>query len=66
MFGGNGGDLHGFIVGNPKYIEGPRGPRGFGGSKLPPLGFNAYLAKIVSTFLGIFVCTLTSYVPLGV
>jgi hypothetical protein len=68
MFGGNGG-LHGFIIGNPKYIEGAKGLGGLGGLggfEPPPLGSNAYLAKIMSTFLGIFVCTLTSYVPLGV
>jgi hypothetical protein len=68
MFGGNGG-LHGFIIGNPKYIEGPKGLGGLGGlCGFEPLllGSNAYLTKIMSTFLGIFVCTLTSYVPFGV
>jgi len=36
LFGGNGG-LLGFIIGNPKYLEGLVGPGGF---ELPPIGSN--------------------------
>jgi hypothetical protein len=35
MFSGNDG-LHGFIIGNPKHLEGPRGHGGLGGFE-PPL-----------------------------
>jgi len=52
-----------FIIGQPKYLESLDGP---GGSKPHPLGSNGCLAKILSTSLGIFVCTLTSCVSLGV
>jgi len=36
LFGGSGG-LHGFTIGNPKYLGGPSRPSGF---KLPPFGFD--------------------------
>jgi hypothetical protein len=65
MFGGNGG-LLGFIIGNPKYLKGSRGLGGLGKSEPPPLGSNGCLAKILSTSMGISVCTSTSYVSLGV
>jgi hypothetical protein len=55
--------LLGFIIGIPKYPQGLGGP---GGSKLPPLGSNGYLTKILSISLGISICTLTSYVSLRV
>ncbi len=68
MFGGNGG-LPRFIINHPQYPEGSRGRGGLGGLGVfepPPLGSNGYLAKILSTFVGIFVCTLTSCVSLGI
>ncbi len=65
MFSGNGG-LLGFIIGDPKHLEGPRIPSGSGGFEPPPYGFNSCSIKILSTFLGISICTLTSYVRLGV
>ncbi len=64
MFGGNGG-MPEFIIGNPKYPEGPISLDGFGGLsgfKPPPLGSNGCPTKIMPTSLGIFVCTLTSCV----
>jgi len=48
--------LFGSIIGNPKYLDGPRGHGGLGGFEPPPLGSNGYLVKIMSTSLG----TLTS------
>jgi len=68
VFGGNGG-LPRFINSNPQYFEGFRGPSGLGGPGVfepPPLGSNGYLVKTLSTFVGIFVCTLTSCVSLGI
>jgi hypothetical protein len=62
MFGGNGG-LLGFIIGNPKYLGGPTGLGGF--EPLPPI-FNGCLTKNLSTSLGIYVCTLTSFVSFRV
>jgi len=62
LFGGNGG-LPKFIIGNPKYLEGSGGlggPSGHGGFEPPPLGSNGCSTKIMSTFLGIYVCTFTS------
>jgi hypothetical protein len=53
LFGSNGGMLR-FIIGNTKYLKGPRGLGGPGGSKPPPLGFSDYLTKILSTSLGIY------------
>ncbi len=38
----------------------------FSGPKPPPFGFNGRPTKIMSTSLGIFVCTLTSCVSLGI
>ncbi len=59
MFGDNGG-LPRFTIGNPKYPEGLR--------CLDPLphGFNGCPTKILSTCLGISICTFTRFVPLGV
>ncbi len=62
MFGDNGG-LPWFIIGNPKYLDGPRGPSG---PELPPFGSNGYPTKIMSTSMGISICTLTSCVSIGV
>jgi len=59
LFGGNGG-LLGFTISNPKYLEGPSGLDPF------PLVSDGYLAKISSTFLGIFMCTFTRFVPFGI
>jgi hypothetical protein len=59
MFGGNDGLLR-FIIGNPKY------PQGLGGLDLLPPRSNGCLAKILSTFMGIFVCMLTRFVSLKV
>jgi hypothetical protein len=59
LFGGNGG-LPRSIIGNPKYLDGPRSHGGPGGSEPPLLGSNGCLVKILSTSLGIFICTLTS------
>jgi hypothetical protein len=53
MFGSNGGLLR-FIIGSPKYFK------GFGGHvgpKPPPFGSNGRPTKIMSTSLGIFLCT---------
>ncbi len=58
-----------FIIGNQKYpkgLGGPSGVGGHGGFKPPPFGFNDYSTKILSTSLGISICTLTSCVSLGV
>jgi hypothetical protein len=55
-----------FIIGNPKYLEGPEGRDGIGGFEPPPFGSNGCLAKIMSTSLGILVCTLTSSISLGI
>ncbi len=65
MFGGNGG-LLGFIIGNPKYLDGFGGLGGLGGFKPPPLGLNGCLVEILSTSLGTSVCTLTNCVSFGV
>jgi hypothetical protein len=65
MFGGNGGKFR-FIIGNKKYPKVLEGLSILGGSEPPPLGSNGYLAKILSTSLGIFVCTLISSISLGV
>ncbi len=65
MFGGNGGRFI-FIIGNQKYPKGLGGLSSLGGSEPPPLGSNGCLAKILSTFLGIFVCTLISFISLGI
>jgi hypothetical protein len=54
------------IIGNLKYPKGRGGLGGHGGPNPPPLGSNDYLAKILSTSLGIFVCMLTRSVPLGI
>jgi len=47
-------------IGNPKY---PGGPSGL---DPPPLRFNGYATKILSTSLGIFVCMPTRFVSLKV
>jgi hypothetical protein len=52
LFGGNGG-LLGFTIGNPKYLEGPKGHGGFGGLDLLPFGSDGCPTKILSTSLGI-------------
>jgi hypothetical protein len=52
--------LLGSTIGNPKYLE------GLGGLDPPPPRFNNYPTKILSTFLGISICMLTKFVPLGV
>jgi hypothetical protein len=65
MFGGNGG-IPRFIIGNPKHLEGLGSLGGPNGFKPPPLGYNGCPTKILSTFMGISVCTLTSYVSLGI
>jgi hypothetical protein len=65
MFGGNGG-LPKFIINIPKYLEGFGSPGGPNGFKPPPPRFNGYLAKILSTSLGISICTLISCVLLGI
>jgi hypothetical protein len=62
MFGG----LPRFTIGNPKYPKGFESHGGPNGPDLPPLRYDGCLTKIMSTFLGIFVCMLTRYVPLGV
>jgi hypothetical protein len=57
------GCLHRFTIGNPKYLEDlgcPCGPNP------PPLGSNGWSKKILFTFVGIYVCTFTSSIPLGV
>jgi hypothetical protein len=61
LFGGNGGWPRS-IIGNPKY---PKSPRGLNGPDPLLFGFDGYPTKTLFTSLGIFVCTLTSYVPLG-
>ncbi len=65
MFGGNCGLLR-FTIGNPKYLEGFEGPSGPSGLDPPPFRSDGYPTKIMSTSLGIFVCILTRFVPLGV
>jgi len=65
FFGGNYG-LLGFTIGNPKYHEGPRGHGSFCGLDLLPFGSDGYPTKIFSTSLGITVCIITRFVPLGV
>jgi hypothetical protein len=56
----------GFIIGNSKYLKGPRGLGGPSG--LDPLhpGSDGQSTKIIFASLGIFVCTFTSSIPLGV
>jgi hypothetical protein len=49
----------GFTIGSPKYLEGLDGPN-------PPPKFDGCPTKNLSTFLGIFVCILTRFIPLGV
>jgi hypothetical protein len=53
----------GFMIGNPKYPKGLGGPSGL--NFLPPRS-NGYQTKILSTSLGVYVCILTRFVPLGV
>jgi hypothetical protein len=55
--------LPGFTIGYPKY---PGSPSGLGGYEFLPLGSNGQLAKTLFTFLGMFSCKLTKYVPLGI
>ncbi len=55
-----------FTIGNPKYLEGIEDPCGLDGFNPPPLGSDGYLTKIMSTSLGISICMLTWFVPLGV
>jgi hypothetical protein len=62
MFGG----LPRFTIGNPKYPEGPGGPGGPSGFDFPPLGSDGCLAKILFTFMGIYVCTLIRFIPFGI
>ncbi len=59
---GNGG-LPRCIIGNPKYVE---GFGGHGGFEPPFPRSNGCPTKILSTSLGISICTLTSCVFLGV
>ncbi len=65
MFGGNDGLLRS-TIGNPKYLGGPGGLGGLGGLDMPPPEFNGFQAKILSIFLGIFVCMLARFVPLRI
>jgi hypothetical protein len=62
LFGGKSG-LPRFTISNQEY---PKGLEGLGGFDFPPLGSDGCPTKIMSTSLGIFVCTLIRYVPLGV
>jgi hypothetical protein len=61
LFGGNGG-LPGFTISNKKYLEGFESLSG----PDPPLGSDGCPTKILSTFLGIFVCMFTKFSPLGI
>jgi hypothetical protein len=53
----------GFIISNPKQLE---GLGGFGNHGPPPPRFDGCLTKILSTSLGIFACMLIRSIPLGV
>jgi len=55
-----------FIVNNPKHHEVLGGPSGLGGFEPPLHGSTSCLAKILPTSLSISICTLTSFVSLGV
>ncbi len=55
-----------FIIGNPKHLKGLGGLGALGGFEPPPLGSNGCPTKILSTFMGIFVCTSTSSITFGI